>query len=113
MDDEDIELDDDGNNIIERKEMFENFYKFDCFLMQNREKIDLNESEIETEKNNESSSGKSNNSLRDSLPAEDNKAKKARAFFCLKDVKIDYEKVARNIATERDQDINNSFADMK
>lgn len=44
LDDEDIELDDNGNNIIERKEMFENFYKFDCFLMRNRDKIDLNES---------------------------------------------------------------------
>lgn len=82
--------------------MFEKFYKFDCFLLENQHKIDLSQNQTE-EADEVAGSSEVSNSLKDSVDDNNDKSrnesrKKSRAFFCLNDVKIDFSKVARNIS---------------
>ncbi|KAL4492940.1 hypothetical protein ABPG72_020719 [Tetrahymena utriculariae] len=103
--DDDIELDDNGQSLAERKEMMQKFQQFDVFLVKNREKIEYNKQSFNQPIQNIPSMGEGDFKSNRGNNSQQQSQQNIPAFSGLKDLRIDFNKVISNIPPDQLQDI--------
>ncbi|EAS04444.1 cation channel family protein (macronuclear) [Tetrahymena thermophila SB210] len=103
---DDVELDDNGQSLAEKKEMMQKFQQFDVFLVKNRDKIEYNKQYFNQQFQNIPSMGEGDfKSYRGNNSQQQQSLQNIPTFSALKDLRIDFNKVLNNIPPDQLQDI--------